>query len=62
VTRPDPRPGLAPTIYIEIPTCWTPEQAAAVFELIDEIRDRIWTAYGPAIQEEIQRQIRPTDR
>jgi hypothetical protein len=62
VTRRNPRPGIAPTLQIEIPTYWTPEQAAAVFELIEEIRDRIWAAYGPAIQEEIQRQIRQTDR
>jgi hypothetical protein len=62
VNRHQPRPGLAPTIQIDIPTYWTPEQATAVFELIEEIRDRIWAAYGPAIQEEIQRQIRQTDR
>ncbi len=62
MTHRDPRPGLAPTIQIEIPTYWTPEQAVAVFELIDDIRHRIWAAYGPAIQDEIQRQLRPTDR
>ncbi len=61
MNRHQPRPGLAPTIQIDIPTYWTPEQANAVFELIDDIRDRIWAAYGPAIQEEIQNQLRPND-
>ena len=29
------------TIPLQIPTYWTPEQAFAVFELIDELRDAI---------------------
>jgi hypothetical protein len=33
-------------IPVEIPATWTPEQALAVFELLDEIRDKIWSRYG----------------
>ena len=35
---------------IELPAHWTPEQALAVFELIDLLRDQLWGAYGSAIQ------------
>ena len=38
-------------ITVEIPVTWTPEQALAVFELIDELRETIWTRYGGQIQE-----------
>jgi hypothetical protein len=36
--------------WIELPAHWTPEQALAVFEVIDLLRDQIWAAYGPEIQ------------
>jgi hypothetical protein len=44
---PDDLPRWATTV---IPTLWTPEQALAVFELLDELRDTIWTRYGCQIQ------------
>ena len=31
--------GTPLTISLQIPTYWTPEQAFAVFELVDELRD-----------------------
>lgn len=34
-----------------VPTYWTPEQALAVFEILDELRDRVWGLYGPQIQQ-----------
>ena len=34
-----------------VPTQWTPEQALAVFEIRDELRDRVWGLYGPRIQQ-----------
>jgi hypothetical protein len=40
------------TIPLQIPTSWTPEQAFAVFELIDELRDAIWRCYALQLQEE----------
>jgi hypothetical protein len=40
---------------------WTPEQAFAVFELIDELRDTIWRCYALQIQEEYRDQRRHDD-
>jgi len=34
------------TIPLNIPAYWTPEQAFAVVELLDDLRDRIWAHYG----------------
>ena len=39
-----------------IPTTWTPEQARAVFELIDDLRDRLWALHGSQIQGLIQQE------
>ena len=36
---------------LNVPTHWTPEQASAVFEILDELRDRLWGLYGPQIQQ-----------
>ena len=30
---------------------WLPEQAVAVFELLDELRERVWDRYGLQIQQ-----------
>ncbi len=36
---------------IEIPDYWTPEQALAVWELLNELTDRIWLRYeGPMVE------------
>ena len=45
------------TIPLQIPTYWTPEQAFAVFELLDELRDAIWRCYALQLQEEYRDQI-----
>ena len=50
------RVGLQPTL-LTIPDHWNPEIALAVFELIDDLRDQIWSRYGQAIQDELRRQI-----
>ncbi len=34
-----------------LPTYWTPEQALAVFEILDALRDQLWDSYGPQIQQ-----------
>ena len=36
---------------ITLPTHWTPEQAVAVFEILDELREHIWARYGLQIQQ-----------
>ena len=46
-----------PTIPLQIPTCWTQEQAFAVFELIDDLRDAIWRYYALHLQEEYRDQV-----
>jgi hypothetical protein len=37
------------------PTKWTPAQAYAVLEVLDEIRDWIWLVYGSQILQELRR-------
>jgi hypothetical protein len=34
-----------------LPTHWSPEQAAAVFEMLDELREHVWARYGLQIQQ-----------
>jgi hypothetical protein len=63
----DPAPahvaGLQYAIPLAIPTYWTPEQAIAVFELIDDLREQIWSIYQTDLQQMIrqQRQVAPLD-
>jgi hypothetical protein len=40
---------------LRIDQSWTPEQAMAVFELITDLRDHIWSHYDLALQEQYQR-------
>lgn len=39
---------------VEIPDYWTPEQALAVWELLNEIADRIWARYEMPLVELIR--------
>ena len=55
-----PRDALKP-VLLEIPDHWTPETALAVFELINDLRDQIWSRYAIAIQDELRRQLLPGD-
>lgn len=43
-------------LYVEIPATWTPEQALVVFELLDEIKDKIWSRYGVRLQDLLHEQ------
>ena len=38
-------------LALTLPPHWTPEQAAAVFEILDELGERVWRLYGPQIQQ-----------
>jgi hypothetical protein len=38
-------------ITIEIPVTWTPEQALAVWEILDELRKKVWTRYSCQLQD-----------
>ena len=44
--QPKSQPGLPLTINFKIPAYWTPEQALAVFELLDDLRDQIGAHYS----------------
>ena len=39
---PEPLPAHLRPVSVEIPVTWTPEQALAVYELLDGLRERIW--------------------
>lgn len=43
-------------ISVTIPDTWTPEQALAVFELVDELRETIFASYRYPIQDLLQEQ------
>ena len=43
-------------LSIDIPRTWTPEQALALFELIDDLRDKVWALYGDRMQALLQEQ------
>jgi hypothetical protein len=53
--RPAP-PAHARPITVEISRFWTPEEALAVFELIDEIRDKILALHGDQLREALKDQ------
>lgn len=44
------------TIPFAIPAYWTPEQALAVVELLEDLRDLIWSHYGAQLLEEYRGQ------
>lgn len=41
-------------IPFEIPAYWTPEQALAVIDLLDDLRERIWAHYNIRLFDLIQ--------
>lgn len=44
---------------VELPAHWTPEQALAIFEILDLLRDELWAAYGPEIQQAFRDDLMP---
>ena len=40
-----------------MPHHWTPEQALAVFECLQALRQALWSAYGPAVQQAWREQL-----
>ena len=48
-----------------IPDHWSPEQALAIYEFLDELRDRVWDRYREPIiaqlraEQEVQKQDDP---
>lgn len=39
---------------MRIPEYWSPREALAVYEFVDELRELIWRAYGLQIQAQMQ--------
>jgi hypothetical protein len=33
---------------------WSPDQALAIVELLDDLRDRIWSHYEPVLQQRLR--------
>lgn len=53
--KPDhPPSGLRHGLDFLIQADWTPEQALAVFELLDDLRERIWVHYQLEIAEQLR--------
>jgi len=46
---------------LAIPAYWTPEQARAVIELLDELRDLIWASYGLQVIDQYSPHDDPAD-
>ena len=47
------------TIPFPIPAYWTPDQALAVVELLDDLRELIWAHYGMQLIDEYREQNMP---
>ena len=39
-----------------IPDSWSPEQALAVYELLDALREQVWERHGKHITEQMRRE------
>ncbi|WP_434718293.1 hypothetical protein P5W98_03425 [Paraburkholderia sp. A1BS-2L] len=51
--------GLSRGLDFLIDTEWSPQQAFAVFELLSDLRARIWMRYGVELHELIRQQRSP---
>ena len=57
-----PQPsGLQRGLPLLIDSDWTPEQAQAVFEVLDDLRERIWEHYALPLQELYRQQRMPDE-
>ena len=57
-TPPEPSqpPAHLRPLTVAIPRTWTPEEALAVFELIDDLRDKICALYNVQLQDLLREQ------
>jgi hypothetical protein len=53
VKRYHPPSGLRRGLEILIDSSWSPDQALAVIELLDDLRDRIWSHYEQVLQQRL---------
>jgi len=54
VTSRSSMPAHLRPITVHIPAVWALEQALAVLDLLDDLRDKIWTRYGDQVQPLLQ--------
>ena len=47
-------------VLLEIPDYWTPEQTLAVYELVDELRERILSRYDMQIMDALREECAPS--
>jgi hypothetical protein len=45
-------------ITVEIPLTWTAEQALAVYQMLDELHEKIWARYSCQLQDLLAEQQR----
>ncbi|HEY3847171.1 MAG TPA: hypothetical protein VGL95_08665 [Acetobacteraceae bacterium] len=45
-----------PAVSVLIPASWTPEQALAVLELLNDLQDALWAVHGDRIQDMLQQE------
>ena len=57
--HPPSQPRLTSTAASPIPRHWTPEQALAVFECLQLLRQALWDSYGPQVQQAWREQLVP---
>lgn len=56
MSGPEQRPAHLRPLIVEISRFWPPEVALAVFELIDDLRDKILSVHGNQIRELLKEQ------
>lgn len=44
---------------LKLPEHWSPEQALAILECLQALREALWTAYGPQLQQAWREQLVP---
>jgi len=49
-----PPSGIKQGLELLIDPNWSPDQALAVIELLDDLRDRIWAHYEIALQQKLR--------
>jgi hypothetical protein len=54
-----PWPPSSASAAVVVPMHWTPEQALAVAECLQAMRQALWAAYGPQIQQAWREQLVP---
>ena len=54
-------PSLPFLVPLAIPANWTPEQARAVVEVLDELRNLIWAHYGLQVLDEFHNHNRSSN-